>query len=176
MESSRDMKLQSPVVLITGASQGIGRKVAQYFAHEGAWIAINYFVDHSGAKALLDTIRSEGGRALLAPGYVGDPEGAWHTVELVQQQWAQVDILIHTAGLLHTEEYICESTPLINEVHLRMQRRKWGRIVIFSPEDAQPHLLPSSSGIFTTEVRISYNTSYEGLDDALAQVALILSS
>jgi 3-oxoacyl-[acyl-carrier protein] reductase len=82
-----DTGLQRRVVLISGATQVVGRSAARLFAAEGAWIAVNELVDLHGAKALVDAIRSDGGRAMLAPGDVRTPEGAWTVARYVEHEW-----------------------------------------------------------------------------------------
>src|SRR3954468_21241673 len=95
-----DPGLRGRVALITGATAGPGYQIARQFGVHGAWVAINYFADNLGAKSLLDTIRSEGGRAMLAAGSVRDSEGAWKVARYVELEWAQIDVVIHTAALL----------------------------------------------------------------------------
>src|SRR5262245_52481510 len=111
-----DTGLQRRVVLISGATCGVGRRCAQLFAAEGAWIAVNYRADLHGAKAVVDAIRSDGGRALLAPGDVRSPEGAWTVVRYVEQEWAQIDILLHAAPLLDPDETAAAAAPLLSTV------------------------------------------------------------
>ena len=50
------MNLSGKVILVTGASRGIGRAIAIELASKGAAIAINYSKDDEGAKATLENV------------------------------------------------------------------------------------------------------------------------
>ena len=58
------MKLQNKVALVTGASRGIGRGIAEIFAEEGADVAVNYFASPQAAEEVAAYVRSKGRRAL----------------------------------------------------------------------------------------------------------------
>ena len=65
------MLLEDKVVIITGASRGIGRAVALGCAREGANVVVN---DLSGPGAVVEEIRALGRRAVPAEGDVADPD------------------------------------------------------------------------------------------------------
>ena len=128
-----DFGLDRRVALITGASYGLGRVCAELFAAAGAWVAVNYRADVHGAKSLLDAIRSDGGRALLAPGDIRTPEGAWTVARYVEHEWGQIDIVLHTAALLGPDEIVTDLCPLLSELIPGMHARDWGRVVVVNP-------------------------------------------
>ncbi len=108
-----DFGLHRRVALVTGAAYGLGRVSAELFAAAGAWVAVNYRSDVRGAKSLLDMIRSDGGRALLAPGDIRTPEGAWAVARYVEHEWGHIDIVLHTAALLSSDELVTDPFPLL---------------------------------------------------------------
>lgn len=59
------MNLRGKVILVTGASRGIGRAIAIELASKGAAIAINYSKDDEGAKATLENVIKNGGYGKL---------------------------------------------------------------------------------------------------------------
>ena len=59
------MNLSGKVILVTGASRGIGRAIAIELASKGATIAINYSKDDEGAKATLENVFESGGYGKL---------------------------------------------------------------------------------------------------------------
>ncbi len=174
--------LRGRVALVTGATQGVGRRAARLFAAEGAWIAVNYFADNHGAKSLIDEIRSEGGRAMLMPGSARDAEGAWRMARHVELDWAQIDILVHAAELLDGEESIPDINPLLRELAPAMQSRGWGRVITFStaPVQARQFLAGQFPAVLANAIffsgRVAAAQTRDRLDDAAARLALFLGS
>jgi NADP-dependent 3-hydroxy acid dehydrogenase YdfG len=87
------------VVLITGASSGIGRETALTFARQGAAVAI---AARRGAQLeeIAGTIRDAGGRAMVVPTDVTDLRATRATVAKVRRKWGRIDILVNNAGIL----------------------------------------------------------------------------
>ena len=92
--------LADKVVLITGASTGIGAALARGFAGQGAKVAINYHSSESAARALLFEIEGGGGTAMLARGDVTKPEDCAAIVAATAERFGRIDGLINNAGLM----------------------------------------------------------------------------
>lgn len=91
-------KLTGKVILVTGASRGIGRAIALELSKQGASIAINCSKDVEGAKKTLDEIISNGGYGKI---YIKDISKAINCKELIQdviKTFGKVDILVNNAG------------------------------------------------------------------------------
>ena len=75
------MRLESMTVAITGAQQGIGAAVARRTAREGANVVVNWLDDEGAARAVADDVAAAGGRAILVPGSVTEPDAVRRIVE-----------------------------------------------------------------------------------------------
>src|SRR5262249_53893345 len=101
--------LAGRVALITGASRGIGRAIAEALAAAGATVAINYRVREDAAKATLLAIERQGGQACLAPADVSEVREATAVVDAVSERTGRLDILVNNAGIVR-EGLFVEST------------------------------------------------------------------
>ena len=75
------MRLESMTVAITGAQQGIGAAVARRAAREGANVVVNWLDDEGAARSVADDVAAAGGRAILVPGSVTEPDAVRRIVE-----------------------------------------------------------------------------------------------
>jgi NAD(P)-dependent dehydrogenase (short-subunit alcohol dehydrogenase family) len=94
---STKSRFSNQVVIVTGASQGIGQATAVAFAREGAHVIINYHASEEGAQATLAAIEQEGGRATLARADVGGLEGCEMLVEAAEAA-GPVTVLVNNAA------------------------------------------------------------------------------
>jgi len=86
------------VALITGASSGIGRAVAELLAEEGAAVAVNSD-DEQAAADVVGKINSSGGRAVTAIADVTDTTAVHAAADNVAAQLGGIDILVTSAGI-----------------------------------------------------------------------------
>ena len=87
------------VVLITGASRGIGAETAIYFAKQGFDVAINFEKNETAAKKVAERIISLGKRAILAQGDVSNPEIAKSIIEITQKELGTIHVLVNNAAI-----------------------------------------------------------------------------
>ncbi|VTU29754.1 3-oxoacyl-[acyl-carrier-protein] reductase FabG [Variovorax sp. SRS16] len=93
-----DLGLKHKVVLVTGASEGIGKATALAFAREGARVAINAR-RAPVLQATADEIASSTGAEVLAlPGDMTELESLPALVEAVIARWGRIDVLVNNAG------------------------------------------------------------------------------
>ena len=135
--------LVQQVVMITGASAGVGRAVAQAFARRGASIGL-FARGRAGLEGAARDIASAGGRALILQGDVADPDRVEGAADALEEAFGPIDIWVNNAMAsvfspvieMQTEEYrrVTEVTYL-GVVHgtlsalRRMKRHDRGVIV-----------------------------------------------
>src|ERR1700739_2140282 len=93
------MKLRNKVAIITGASQGIGKGIAEVFAEEGADVAINHIGSCEKACAVAAWIKSKGRRALAVEADVRERSQVEAMFERVEKELGPVDVLVNNAGI-----------------------------------------------------------------------------
>jgi acetoacetyl-CoA reductase/3-oxoacyl-[acyl-carrier protein] reductase len=94
-------RLDGKAALVTGASRGIGRAIAEELAHEGAKVAINYQSNDAKAQEVVDVITRFGGTAILTKANIADPQEARAMVKRVASQFGRLDVLVNNAGITH---------------------------------------------------------------------------
>jgi 3-oxoacyl-[acyl-carrier protein] reductase len=94
------MKLQGRVAIVTGASRGIGKAVAQAFAREGAAVVVNYVKNAAEADRVVMEIRGGGGNAWPIMADVSLRSHARSMIEEVVRTHGRLDILVNNAGIL----------------------------------------------------------------------------
>lgn len=93
-----DGELAGKVALVTGAARGIGAGIVTELAAAGAAVAINVRIPGEESDALAAGINDHGGRAMVLPADVGDPEDAATLVEAVERHFGRLDILVNNAS------------------------------------------------------------------------------
>ena len=93
------MKLKGKRALITGASRGIGRGIADVFADEGAEVAVNYVTSAKKADEVAERIRSKGSRAIAVKGDVAKRADVEAMFDTVWKELGPIDVLVNNAGI-----------------------------------------------------------------------------
>ena len=88
------------VVIITGASRGIGAFIARQLASEGFAVAINYASSAREASALVVELRQAGHKAMAVQADVSNAADVARLFTETEQQLGKVDVLINNAGML----------------------------------------------------------------------------
>jgi 3-oxoacyl-[acyl-carrier protein] reductase len=90
--------LYGKVALVTGASRGIGARVAQMLANRGADVAINYHSKASRAESTAADVRATGQRALLVQADLTKADEVTAMVEAVRHEYGRLDVLVLNAS------------------------------------------------------------------------------
>jgi len=92
------MVLTGKVAVVTGASRGIGRAIAEDLAANGAKVVINYNASAGAAEEVVGAIQNNGGEAMAVQADVGDFEQAQALIKTAIDTYGQLDILVNNAG------------------------------------------------------------------------------
>ena len=136
--------LTGRIVLVTGASRGIGRSLAEGLAGAGATVAAHFNRNRAAAEALVETL-GHGARAF--PADLADPAACNRLFHEVVEACGRLDVLVNNAGIalrmpadMSTDEF-CRDWGLTMAVNLRaveqlsrlaidhFQQRDGGRII-----------------------------------------------
>jgi 3-oxoacyl-[acyl-carrier protein] reductase len=134
----------SRVAVVTGASRGIGRAVAEVLAAAGYAIAVNYAQNDVAAFEVVEKIEAGGGSAIAIQADVGDSGAVDRLFERVRDELGPIAVLVNNAGITRDSLILrmtieswdevlstdLRSVFLCSKAALRdMVRARWGRII-----------------------------------------------
>ncbi len=93
----------SKVMLITGASRGIGAATARLAAAQGYALCLNYHRQQDAAEALVSEITQAGGQAIAVQADVADEGQVMQLFARLDQHFGRLDVLVNNAGMLETQ-------------------------------------------------------------------------
>jgi len=96
-------KLSQKVILVTGASRGIGATIAKALAKEGAKVIVNYAGSKNAAKEVVADIKSTGGDAIALQADVTKPADVKALFDNAIAHYGRIDVLINNAGIMITK-------------------------------------------------------------------------
>ena len=165
------MLLENKVVLVTGASRGIGRATAVEAARQGANVAINTFRDADAAAEVVAEVEKLGRRAIAVDGDVALPESAAAFVERAAEALGRADVFVSNAGICPFHAFLdmpVETLRRTMEVNLHgayfmtqaaanqmVKQGQGGAIVAISSISAlvggemQTHYTPTKAGVLS---------------------------
>jgi 3-oxoacyl-[acyl-carrier protein] reductase len=173
-----ELELRGKVAIVTGASRGIGRAIAERFASAGAKVVVNYVSNEAEAKNVVSGIESAGAEAAAVRADVSSSGDVKRLVAMTVNRFGTVDVLVNNAGIMiakaaldATEDdwdrtidinlkgaYLCSK-----EVAPIMQRQQSGKIINMSSNSGLYH----PSAMRFTEYVVS-KAGINGLTKALA--------
>ncbi|MCQ4305167.1 NAD(P)-dependent oxidoreductase [Stutzerimonas frequens] len=108
----------SRVMLITGASRGIGAATARLAAQQGYALCLNYHQRADAANAVLEQVRGLGVTAIAVQADVADETQVLHMFEAIDRELGRLDVLVNNAGMLEQQMRLEQ-----------MDAARWGRVL-----------------------------------------------
>jgi len=90
--------LAGRVALVTGASRGIGRAIAERLAQDGAAVVVNFATDAAGAESVVEAIARAGGTAVAVAADLAELAEIGRLFAAVDARFGRLDILVNNAG------------------------------------------------------------------------------
>lgn len=155
----------SKVAVVTGAAQGIGRRVAEVLADEGYALAL---IDLRESSETVAGVRERGGDVLDFPGDVSVEEHVAAFADLVRERFARVDVLVNNAGISFispAEDTAAEQWRRVLEVNLTgpfLLSHSFGRMMLEAGGGSIINVA-SIAGLAGVADRAAYNASKHGL-------------
>ena len=112
-----ELEFSGKIVLVTGASRGVGRAIALKFAALGAKVAVNYLRSEDQANEVVAQIVKDGGEAISVRANVADATEVKAMFATVLDRWQRVDILVNNAGITR------------DTLMLRMREEDWDEVI-----------------------------------------------
>ncbi|WP_242916870.1 3-oxoacyl-[acyl-carrier-protein] reductase [Pontibacter liquoris] len=173
--------LEGKVALVTGASKGIGRAIAQQFVEMGAQVAFTYLSSVEKGQQLEQELSANGGKAKGYRSDASDFAQAEQLVEDVVKEFGKLDVVVNNAGITR------------DGLLMRMGEEQWDAVIntnlksVFNvTKAASKHMMRAKSGSFiniTSVVGIkgnagqaNYAASKAGIIGFTKSVALELGS
>jgi 3-oxoacyl-[acyl-carrier protein] reductase len=103
------IELTGRTALVTGASRGIGRAIAEALGRAGATVCVNYRVQPEAAKETVEEIERSGSHAFAYQTDVREPAQVAAMIEAVVTRQGRLDILVNNAGIVR-EALLLEMT------------------------------------------------------------------
>jgi glucose 1-dehydrogenase len=177
-----EIRLEGKNALVTGASSGIGQRIAAALAATGAEVAINYHTNGTGAEETARLVRESGRKGPIVQADVGDPDQVAAMFQTFDATLGPIDILVCNAGQSSPATPLVETSwaawdrvlrsnlggPFLcaREAGRRMLARgAGGRIVTISSVHEEACNMPGSG---------PYNVSKAGLRNLTRSLALEL--
>lgn len=113
-------RFSNKVVLVTGASSGIGRAIAVRFAQEGAAVGINYHQNKSGAEETLEMVFAQGSEGMMLRADVSLAREVDEMVSALIEKYGAIDVLVNNSGIGSS------SSP--DRVH-EITEQDWDRVI-----------------------------------------------
>jgi glucose 1-dehydrogenase len=98
--------LKDQVTLVTGASSGIGKKIAEAMGKSGAKVVVNYLTEEDKANQIVQDIQKKGGSAIAVQADVSQEDQVIKMFQATYDTFGTIDILVNNAGIQKDADFL----------------------------------------------------------------------
>lgn len=110
------MRLEGKVIVVTGASAGMGEAIVTRFAQEGAKV-VAVARREERLENLRDSLKDEPGKVVVCPGDIGDPATSEKMIDTAVKEFGRLDVLINCAGIMDDNTAVADmSDEMMNQL------------------------------------------------------------
>ena len=132
--------LSGKIIVVTGASRGIGRAIAESCAHDGAIVGVNYLNSHDAAESLRTQFPST---VELLKFDVGDYQGTQVAISEFIKRHGRLDVLVNNAGIFRPHLLISQRN--LDKAHEEFRINTFG--AMGCTQVALPYMVKNKGGI-----------------------------
>jgi len=133
--------LKEAVVIVTGASRGLGHAIAEEMGAGGAKVVVNYSRSKEPAEELVRQLSENGAEAIAVQADVSDAEQAGNLVKETMDRFGRVDVLVNNAGIN------------IDRTLKKLSVEDWDKVIqvdlnsaFYTVHAALPHMMEAGGG------------------------------
>jgi 3-oxoacyl-[acyl-carrier protein] reductase len=172
--TTKEIEMTDRIVIVTGASGGIGHAVAIRLAQAGMAVAVHYAGNRDRAQGGADEIVAAGGRAMVVGADVADEAQVAALFDQVEAEFGGVDVVVNTAGIM----LLSPLTELNLDDFDRMHRTNVRGTFVVSQQAARRvreggAIVNFSSSV--TKIALTTYTAYAATKGAVDAMTLILA-
>jgi 3-oxoacyl-[acyl-carrier protein] reductase len=171
--------LRGKTALITGASRGIGKAIAQQFNNQGCFVGINYVSHKKEAEDTLQSLKNGSTSGMLLQGDISNRDDVKHIVKKLIEQRKRIDILVHNAGIYKRHQFkdipLKEWSKILN-VNLHSTYMLTQEALPFIPKNGRIIFISSQLAFKGTNHGADYATSKAGILGLMRSLSLELAN
>ena len=141
MEGRIEESMQSKVVIVTGASRGIGANIVKTLAKKGYNVILNYNTSEKEAITVKQELEEKGIEIEIFKADVSKRQEAKKLIEFALEKFKQIDVLVNNAGISQIKLF----TEITDEDWARMINTNLNS-VFYCTQEALPNMINNKSG------------------------------
>ena len=141
MEGRIEESMQSKVVIVTGASRGIGANIVKTLAKKGYNVILNYNTSEKEAITVKQELEKKGIEIEIFKADVSKRQEAKKLIEFALEKFKQIDVLVNNAGISQIKLF----TEITDEDWARMINTNLNS-VFYCTQEALPNMINNKSG------------------------------